>query len=289
MPNKLPIGTRIKFTAYLGDGPTGDRPAVTYAERGQLGRITGHDAREGYQVVADNWPNWFGASTSEFVPVTEDGKSEKCPCQSWARDASNTFPRHHQLCPYYDPTDVLPAGISTYFARQPKGAVFSDCRTYRYLLWRVWDLSAGLVNYIGLNPSKADEKDDDHTIRRETSYAKQWGYGGFVKTNIFAYCSTDPKVLYDQFRPVKRRAKPLDIVGRANPLWIRAAALQADLVVPCWGNGGALGLRGAMVRREELKGFDLHVFGLTKQGEPKHPSRLPDGLKPVRWNYERRD
>lgn len=47
-----------------------------------------------------------------------------------------------------------------------KGAQFSDCRMYRYALWRVWAQGDGCITFIGLNPSTADENKDDPTIRR---------------------------------------------------------------------------------------------------------------------------
>jgi hypothetical protein len=64
---------------------------------------------------------------------------------------------------------------------------FSECRSYRYTLWREWaieDLFAECsadtqahtyLLVIGLNPSTADETKDDPTIRREIDFAKRWG------------------------------------------------------------------------------------------------------------------
>jgi hypothetical protein len=43
---------------------------------------------------------------------------------------------------------------------------------------------------IGLNPSTADENQDDPTITRCINFAKSWGYGGVCVTNLFAYCAT---------------------------------------------------------------------------------------------------
>ena len=45
-----------------------------------------------------------------------------------------------------------------------KSAVISDCENYRYELVRQWDESKGFVNFVGLNPSKADGQIDDPTI-----------------------------------------------------------------------------------------------------------------------------
>ena len=47
-----------------------------------------------------------------------------------------------------------------------KNAILSDDRKYRYVLSRNWDETKPTVLFIGLNPSIADESEDDPTIRR---------------------------------------------------------------------------------------------------------------------------
>ena len=69
------------------------------------------------------------------------------------------------------------------------GAIFSRCKNYRYALWRNWDDLKPDVMIIGLNPSTADEKENDPTIVRCIKFAKSWGYGGVCVTNLFAYCA----------------------------------------------------------------------------------------------------
>lgn len=66
-----------------------------------------------------------------------------------------------------------------------KGAEFSECRKYRYVLWRRWDWKGygNQVMFIGLNPSTADETEDDPTIRRCIRFAKDWGYSGLLMMN----------------------------------------------------------------------------------------------------------
>ena len=78
---------------------------------------------------------------------------------------------------------------------QNKTATFSECRKYRYTLWRRWDglFASGYAMFIGLNPSTADETNDDPTIRRCIGYARDWGYGGLCMTNLFAFRATLPK------------------------------------------------------------------------------------------------
>ena len=75
------------------------------------------------------------------------------------------------------------------------GAVFSDCRKFRYALWRMWDGDKPLVMIIGLNPSTADEKVNDPTITRCISFARSWEYGGVYVTNLFGFRATAPTEL----------------------------------------------------------------------------------------------
>ena len=67
------------------------------------------------------------------------------------------------------------------------GAGFSLCRTWRYKLWRRWSSAGPIVAFIGLNPSTADELNDDPTIRRCIGFARHWGFGGMYMLNVFAY------------------------------------------------------------------------------------------------------
>jgi hypothetical protein len=56
-------------------------------------------------------------------------------------------------------------GLTQALALMKNSAVISDCEQYRYELRRVWDESAPLVLFIGLNPSTADGSSDDNTSR----------------------------------------------------------------------------------------------------------------------------
>jgi hypothetical protein len=65
---QLPVGTRIKFLQTLTAPACGDHPELLYASKGQGGEVVGHDCAEGHWVVADNWPNKFGATYgTEFI------------------------------------------------------------------------------------------------------------------------------------------------------------------------------------------------------------------------------
>ncbi len=141
-------------------------------------------------------------------------------------------------------------------------AWFSPCRTWRYELLRRWG-GGPTLNVIGLNPSTADETRNDPTVSRCIGYARRWGFGALVVTNIFALWSTDPAGL---------RRVP-DPVGPDNDLALRRVATHSDAVLVAWGAGGALGGRAADVR-DLLSGVDVRCLGTTKAGEPKHPLYL---------------
>lgn len=156
----------------------------------------------------------------------------------------------------------------------PAGAVFSRCRRWRYLLWRRWDESRPVANFLMLNPSTADEHKLDPSCTRARNYAERWGFGALVITNIFAWRSTDPKALMLVENPV----------GRANDAAIVKAAREARLVVCAWGNHGAhLDRSEAVLELLRRTGIRTHVLRLNGAGHPAHPLYLPASLNPKPW------
>lgn len=147
-------------------------------------------------------------------------------------------------------------------------AVFSDCRTYRYTLTRMWDEKMPSLMVIGLNPSTADESALDPTLRRVRAFAKREGYGGFIMTNLFAFRATRPKDM---------RAAD-DPVGPANSLWLEHLAVTHLNVLCAWGNLGGFRDRdrtvmGILNAANERYGRDMSIMclGTTMTGHPKHP------------------
>lgn len=144
------------------------------------------------------------------------------------------------------------------------GATFSPCGLYRYHLWRVWAPDGPQILFIGLNPSTADEKTDDNTIRRCIGFAKEWKAGGVHMVNLFALRSTDP-------RGLKEAADP---IGPENDDVLKTVHGLCHRSIAAWGNHGAYKFRSSHVR--VLLGTQfLWCFGKTSKGEPKHPLYLP--------------
>jgi hypothetical protein len=139
-----------------------------------------------------------------------------------------------------------------------KSAVFSACRKYRYSLTRSWDLSGNYVLFIGLNPSVADEMVDDPTLTRCINFAKDWGYGGLIMVNLFAYMSTHPSEL-------KKASLP---IGKENNMHILKSHQKSQLSVVAWGNDGYF-----MERDKEVLAIISNpmCFHINKSGKPAHP------------------
>lgn len=136
---------------------------------------------------------------------------------------------------------------------------------WRYSLER-WlnDVGARTVLFCGLNPSTATHEVDDPTIRREVGFTQAWGFDRYVKVNVYAKRSTDPKALYTCAH---------DPVGPRNLRTLKTLMDRAELIVAAW---GANKLHPAAIEIAEMILADPRTkcLGLTKQGAPKHPLYL---------------
>ena len=152
-----------------------------------------------------------------------------------------------------------------------KNATISDCQKYRYALSRTWDCKERAVLFIALNPSTADEKNDDPTIRRCIDYAKNWGYGILLVANLFAYRTKNPEKL----RYVKNP------VGNDNDQHIIKLSKKANLIVAAWGNEGSLFNRDKEVVRLIP---NLMCLKVNKSGQPAHPLYQKIGIELIRFS-----
>jgi len=146
------------------------------------------------------------------------------------------------------------------------GAILSECGTYRYQLWRIWDATKPLVLWIMHNPSTADASKDDPTIRRVIGFTKEWGYGGIYVGNLFPFRATDPKELLNKsFEEIA----PLENFKHTNEM-----KMKCGLYVLAYGN--------PIVKDAAPEMFDADwmALKLTKSGNPCHPLYLKSDLKP---------
>lgn len=154
------------------------------------------------------------------------------------------------------------------------GATFGDDDRYRYNLWRnfVVDPKDACL-WVMLNPSTATETADDPTVRRCQQFSRAWGFDACRVVNIFAWRSTDPKVL----------TLLEDPVGPENDEWIAREASWAGKIICAWGAYGHLRGRSEQMHRL-LSPYEPWCFGLTKNMQPLHPLYQHSTTPLVRWN-----
>ena len=153
-----------------------------------------------------------------------------------------------------------------------KSAVFSPCRKYRYSLTRDWNLSQKPALFIGLNPSTADENNDDPTIRRCMHYAYEWGFGGLIMLNLFAFRATLPSDLRKSKFPV----------GQENNQFIVDSQNEAGIVLVAWGNNGNLLNRDQAVMQLISNPMCLNI---NNSGQPAHPLYQRKDISPKKYFF----
>jgi len=154
-------------------------------------------------------------------------------------------------------------------------AVFSDCGKYRY--WLRVEFEAGLqplekgpLAIVGLNPSKADLKRDDQTVRKGCNWAKRQGYDSLLMLNAFPFRATLPG-------DMKRAADPF---GGQMPFEL-FLLMQGCTRVVAWGHDGSYKQRAQeIIHVAKTLEVELWCFGINKDGSPLHPcyARLPNEL-----------
>lgn len=155
-----------------------------------------------------------------------------------------------------------------------QGAHFSQNRLYRYSLWRIWDESMPKLMFIGLNPSTANETENDPTIKSCIRIAQSNGYGGIYMTNCWAYISTDPEALRNH------RFDETVCDWNNDGLWVIKSKCKD--VCFAWGSFQIVKESG---RDKEL--FEMFpnamCLAINKNGSPKHPLYCKSDTKLIPW------
>lgn len=149
------------------------------------------------------------------------------------------------------------------------GAIFSDCRTWRYYLDRDVAEDGVVYAYFGINGATAGEVEEDHTTMKWRGFTVRNGGRRYIVGNPYAYCATD----------VNDLATAADPIGPDNDMWIDRIIAEADILVPCWGSRAKIPRR-LRPRLDDLKTKifasekPVLIFGLTNSLDPKHPLML---------------
>lgn len=168
-------------------------------------------------------------------------------------------------------------------------ATISTCRNYRYDLIRSTVPGTTVENstqpllICGLNPSTANEIDDDNTIRKEVGFAQRWGCDLLVKVNGLAYRTKSVRVMLDAWN------SGIDVKGPENDdyirKWLQFTYSRKGVVLVAWGSG----LLKYPGRQDELRkmfsrcSVPVECLGINKDGTPGHPLYVPYEKPRIPW------
>jgi len=124
-----------------------------------------------------------------------------------------------------------------------------------------------------VNPSTADERENDPTIRKDIGFSVRQGFGGLLKVNLSAFRSTAPKPAHSQS------------IGIENtPQLIRKyyEHFGAKQFTAAWGCNGKYFKSQAEAILLEFP--EAMCFGINPDGTPRHTLMLSYSTPLVRFN-----
>jgi hypothetical protein len=159
-------------------------------------------------------------------------------------------------------------------------AYLSADRKYRWWLFREWNKALPCVAVIGSNPSRADEKENDPTIRKVIGFAARLEYGSILMLNVGAYRATDPK----EWRAAK---DPIGTENTIEHLVAYTKKFDVHLIIAAWGR---MGLWfpvhcEAISKRFSFEMPYLWCLDRNKDGTPRHPLYVSYHRKLERFYY----
>ena len=153
-------------------------------------------------------------------------------------------------------------------------AIYSPCKSYRYLLTRTHVKAKKSLLFILLNPSTATEFKNDPTIARCQKRSEILDYKAFAICNLFAFRTKSPKIMKNCFDPI----------GPENNRIIKENVFSADKIICAWGNHGThLNQAEAVVKIIKTKTTSIFHVGLTKKNQPTHPLYVEYSREPIKW------
>jgi len=151
-------------------------------------------------------------------------------------------------------------------------AEISKCGLYRYSLIRKWGSGNRMMGFVCWNPSIADSKVDDPSLRRMIGFGIREGFDGIQVGNLYAFRATKPKDLWNTKDPV----------GPCNMEALITLLSKSEKVIVGWGASA-----GMTPQRQKFllaaDNMDLYCLGTTKSGEPRHPLYVRSDVPITIW------
>lgn len=129
------------------------------------------------------------------------------------------------------------------------------------------------IVFMGVNPSRATDRQDDATIRKVRGFANKEGFDGWIMTNIYPQRATNPNDLH------KRRYTPWHELNLIH-LKELINKLEDPVICAAWGNliesrpYLRYCLKEIITTLSPLQARWVHFHTKTSLGHPRHPSRL---------------
>lgn len=147
-------------------------------------------------------------------------------------------------------------------------ATFSQDKKHRFSLFRCWDIVRPCAMVIGLNPSTANDEEDDRTIGFVTRILNNNNYGGLFMVNLYTMITPYPK---DLVRDDNRE--------HAIKIWQVSMEYCTDAVF-AWGR---FKIHDGRDEQAKIMYPNALCFGHLMHGEPHHPMYLPNNTKLIRY------
>jgi hypothetical protein len=159
--------------------------------------------------------------------------------------------------------------------------------TYRYLLSRDLAESSNKVLIVCmLNPSTADDANDDPTILSVCRLARNGGFGRVKVLNLFAIRATNPKDIWLHGSPTGQNNWKTwtEILHKLNP--------EEDVVVLAWGRAPTVHRHRLTFLQNVQKAFQclndwegaLMTWINNQDGSPRHPLYISSSSKLITYN-----
>ena len=157
--------------------------------------------------------------------------------------------------------------------------LFSECRSYRWILKRELSSGTKTVVFIGLNPSKANSNNNDRSLLRIINFCSVWNYKNIYIINLFGLISKFPYQLLRSKDPIGENNDLITL--KALEFWWKN--IDCDLWLG-WGDKGKLYRRDLVILKliKNLSNAGLNKnsrrllsLGISKKGSPRHPLYMP--------------
>jgi hypothetical protein len=122
-----------------------------------------------------------------------------------------------------------------------------------------------------LNPSTADDAQDDPTIRRCLGFARRWGFGSIEVINLYALRATRPSVVSTTIKELGEDCA----VGPHNDEHLVGACGRCQTMIAAWGSQKfAISRAKTVASMLRARHPNLLCLGLTEARQPRHPLYL---------------